>query len=593
MSKWLAVAALACVGVSQGAEMARPKAGKTEIFPLKDVKAGMQAIAWTVFAGTVPEPVPVEIIGVWKNYLGPKQDVILGKMGGKAKETGVAAGMSGSPVYIDGKLIGALSLRMGQFSPDAICGITPIESMLEIQQFDNSRPSDAKTPDKVQRASGAPPAATPIETPMVFSGFAASTLRQFQPLFEGMGVTTVQGGSTASIFSAKPAPGWETSLNPGEAISGILISGDMSATGMGTVTYNDGKRILAFGHPFYNLGPIDMPMAKSEVLMTFSSSYAPTKFGSATEVVGALKQDRFTGIMGELGAEAPSIPVHVRVRSLDAGGKVVTQKDLNFSVFVHEKWTPLLMTVTLANSLQQMNEFADEVTYRMSGNVELDGGRKIEVSNIQTGTDQPIPAPTMLANWWGDKFTRLFLNPVQVPKLQRADVVVDLIPDRQLTSIDSAWTPSAEVDAGSEIPVKVFLRPYRGERIERSLTVKIPADLPKGENRILFSDATTLNRLQATAVASNRFLDIPETVSLLNQERGNNRMYVSMVQRRATYYSEDKTLPALPASVLNVLQTERSSGRALNGTPESTEEQFSVPFDQMVTGSFALRITVR
>jgi len=333
MSKWLAAAALALVSVSQGAEMARPKAGKTEIFPLKDIKPGMQATAWTVFAGTVPEPVPVEIIGVWKNFLGPKSDVILGKMGGKAKETGVAAGMSGSPVYIDGKLIGALSLRMGQFSPDAICGITPIESMLEIKQFDTSRPPDAAVP--AQRASAFGPSVTPIETPMTFSGFAASTLRQFEPMFESMGVTTVQGGASSSILSAKPAKGWETSLNPGEAISGILISGDMSATGMGTVTYNDGKNVLAFGHPFYNLGPIDMPMAKSEVLMTFSSASSPTKFGSATEVVGALRQDRFTGIMGQLGAEAPSIPVHVRVRSLGANGNVVTQKDLNFSVFVH------------------------------------------------------------------------------------------------------------------------------------------------------------------------------------------------------------------------------------------------------------------
>ncbi|MGH9591980.1 MAG: hypothetical protein ACRD5L_02735, partial [Bryobacteraceae bacterium] len=306
MSKWLAIAALACAGVSQGAELARPKAGKTEIFPLNDIKPGMRATAWTVFAGTEPEPVPVEIVGVWKNFLGPKLDVILGKMGGKAKETGVAAGMSGSPVYIDGKLIGALSYRMGQFSPDAVCGITPIESMLEIQQFDTSRPSDAKNP--VERAAASASAVTPIETPMAFSGFAASTLRQYQPLFESMGVTAVQGGSSASLLSTEPAPGWETSLNPGEAISGILISGDMSATGMGTVTYNDGKRVLAFGHPFYNLGPIDMPMAKSEILMTFSSASAPTKFGSATQVVGALRQDRFSGIMGELGAEAPSIP---------------------------------------------------------------------------------------------------------------------------------------------------------------------------------------------------------------------------------------------------------------------------------------------
>src|SRR5580704_12505665 len=141
-------------GVGYGADMARPKAGKTEIFPLKNIKPGQQAIAWTVFQGTEPEPVPVEIVGVMKNYLGPHKDVILGKMGGKAKETNVAAGMSGSPVYIDGKLVGAVALRMSTFSPDAICGITPIEAMLEIEDFDNSRPSDSRTPDKVLARNG-------------------------------------------------------------------------------------------------------------------------------------------------------------------------------------------------------------------------------------------------------------------------------------------------------------------------------------------------------------------------------------------------------------------------------------------------------
>jgi len=580
MKKWLVLATLALAGVSLGAEMARPKAGKPEILPLKEVKPGMQAIAWTVFSGTEPEPMPVEIVGIWKNYLGPRQDVILCKLGGRGKETGVAAGMSGSPVYFDGKLMGAISLRMGVFSPDAICGITPIESMLEIQDFDNSRPSDARTPKVVAQgfdAADAPDVASdvrtsllsggiqPIETPMMFSGFSASVLKQFEPVFSQMGVTAVQGGSAAGNLSAKPAAGWEKSLNPGEAVSGVLVSGDMSATGMGTVTYNDGKRILAFGHPFYNLGPIDMPMAKSEIMMVFSSTYQPTKFGSATEVVGALKQDRYTGIMGELGAEAPTVPVHVRVRSLGAGGTVIGQKDLNFNVFVHQKWTPLLMNMTLANSLQQMNEFADEITYRVSGDVQLAGSEKLHVSTVQAGSDAMAPVPLTLGAWWGDKFTRLFQNNITTPNLKQVECVVDLLPDRRIMAVDTAWTPSTEVTAGAEIPLKVFLRPYRGERIEQEITLKIPADLPKGEHRILLSDAVTLNRLQSAAVSSNRYLDLPETVSLLNQERGNNRLYVSVVQRRPTYYSEDKTLPALPLSVLNVLQSQRSAGRSLTG----------------------------
>jgi len=612
MKHYLAIAALVCGAASlsfvEGAEMARPKAGKTEIFPLKDIKPGLQGIAWTVFKGTEPEPVPVEIVGVMRNYLGPHKDVIIGKMGGKAKETNVAAGMSGSPVYIDGKLVGAVALRMSTFSPDAICGITPIESMLEVEDFDNSRPADARTPDVILKAQNAgnnaasalnetslryTPLVTPIDTPLVLSGFSDAAVRMYEPLFSQMGVTAVQGGSSATTLTAKPAADWRTALNPGDAISGILVSGDMSATGMGTVTYNDGKHVLAFGHPFYNLGPINMPMAKSEILMVLSSAYQPTKFGNATEVVGALHQDRYSGIMGELGAEAPVVPVHVKVRSLGPGEQVLKEKDLNFNVFVHEKWTPFLMSLTLSNSLQQMNEFAEDITYRMNGHVELDGGRRFDVSTMLGGSESLAAPPMVLASWWGDKFNRLFLNPVALPKLTRVDCTVDLLPDRRVATIDSAWTPVTEVDAGSDVPVKVFLRPFRGERIESDVTVKIPAGMPKGEHRILLSDADTLNRLRAGATAANRYLDIPETVSLLNQERGNNRLYVSLVQARPTYFTEDKTMPSLPASILNVMQTERTSTRTLSGIADSTEEQLSVPFDQQVTGNYSLRITVR
>src|SRR5712671_4591033 len=165
MRTWLVVAAVIIMygvpGFAPAADLMPPKAGKPEILPLKDVRPGMHAIAWTVFQGMTPEPVPVEIIGVWQNAMGPRQHVIMAKMGGKAERTGVAGGMSGSPVYVDGKLIGAVALRLSQFSPDAICGITPIESMLEIQDFDNSRPSDARTPDKVptrQQAAAEMPA---------------------------------------------------------------------------------------------------------------------------------------------------------------------------------------------------------------------------------------------------------------------------------------------------------------------------------------------------------------------------------------------------------------------------------------------------
>jgi hypothetical protein len=607
--------ALSVLPMLRAAEPARPRSGKVEIFREADLKPGMQATAWTVFAGTEPEPVPVEIIGIMKNAWGPKQDIILGKMGGKAIRTNVAGGMSGSPVYINGKLVGAVALRLSVFSPDAICGITPIELMLEINDFDKSTPSNARVPTKpaarasvevpsgllaqaVSAGSAAPfnPGSqlmVPIETPVTFSGFSENTLKQFSPIFQQLGMSAVQGGASGNLRSPKPAAGWEHALQPGDAVAGVLVSGDMSVTGLGTVTYNDGKRVLAFGHPFFNLGPVSMPMSKGEILMVLSSQFQPNKFGNATEIVGALHQDRHSGIMGELGDTAEMVPVDVKVRSFNDNNTILKEKDLHFNVFVHQKWTPYLMMVTLFNSIDGLNDYADEATYRLSGQVELDGQPNLSLSTMQAPSELPMPAPMVLAGWWGDKFNRLFLNSVQTPKLRRVNATVDLLPERRIASIENAWTPTSEVEAGAEIPVKVFLRPYRGERIEREFHIKLPAGLSKGDHRILLSDADTLNRMQSVAGMMNRFIDIPQTVSLINQERTNNKLYVSLVEARPTIYSDDKTLPSLPASVLNVMQTGRTANRSMMSSAESAVEQMAIPFDLVVSGSYSLKITVK
>jgi hypothetical protein len=615
LSVALICAVTGALSIAAAAEMEPPKAGKVQILKSSELKPGMKAVAWTVFEGTKPEPVPVEIVGLWKNAWGPKQDIILGKMGGKALRTGVAGGMSGSPVYVDGKLIGAVALRISVFSPDAICGITPIELMLEINDYDESRPADSKAPDKIQARNGMEipsqllsqavaagaspnlprqaPLMVPIETPLVFSGFHDNVLKEFGPMFNQMGITAVQGGATAALRDPKPAKDWQNALQPGESIAGVLVSGDMSVTGLGTTTYNDGKRVLGFGHPLFNLGPVSMPMSKGEILMVLSSQFQPNKFGNATEIVGALKQDRHSGIMGDLGAAAEMIPVSVKVRSYTDGNAVLKEKDLKFNVFVHQKWTPYLMMVTLFNSVSGMNDFAEEATYRLTGEIELDGQPNVSMSTMLAPGELPVPTSMLLAGYWGDKFNRLFGNAVKLPRLKRVNATIDLLPERRIATLEQAWLPTTEVQAGTEIPVKVYLRPFRGERIEREIKVKIPAGMPKGDHKILLSDAETLNRRQSAAGMANRFIDLPETVSLLNQERTNNRLYVSLVQSRPTFYEDDKTLPSLPASVLNVMQASRAASRPLVSSGDSTYEQASVPFDFVVNGSQALKITVK
>ncbi|MDQ6665380.1 MAG: hypothetical protein M3Z23_13430 [Acidobacteriota bacterium] len=595
--------------------MERPKSGKVEILKASEVKPGMKAIAWTVFEGTEPEAVPIEIIGAWKNMWGPGQDVIIGKMGGKAQRTNVAGGMSGSPVYIDGKLIGAVALRLSVFSPDAICGITPIELMLEINDLDKSRPIDARTPDKTQPraqvtlpgnllaqvvAAGASPelfnqapAMVPIDTPLTFSGFNDNVLSEFSPLFHQLGIATVAGGAGSALNSAKPGPGWRNALQPGDSVAGVLVSGDMSITGLGTVTYNDGHRVLAFGHPFFNLGPVDMPMSKGEVLMVLSSAFQPNKFANATEIVGSLHQDRHSGIMGVLGEESPMIPVAVKVRSFGEGNNVRGERTLHFNIFQQQKWTPYLMMMTLYNSISGLNEFREEATYRLAGKVELDGHSSLDLNTMQAAGDMPMPAPMLLAGWWGDKFNRLYLNAVDTPKLTRVTVSVDLLPERRVATIENAWVASSDVRPGETVPVKVFLRPWRGERLERDFNIKVPPGLGKGDHRILLSDAETLNRMQSMAFAQNRYIDIPQTVSLINQERSNNKLYVSMLEASPTAYYDDKTLPSLPSSILNVMQAGRAFNRSMVTSPESATEQTSIPFDYVISGSYSLKLSIK
>ncbi len=607
----LGVAAVLALATSTAA------AGPAEIYPLSKVRRGQTGYGMTTFVGATPERFEFEVVNIQKNFV-PGLDIILVQSKDpKLATSGFWRGMSGSPVYIDGKLIGAVALRLSVFSPDAICGITPIDLMLEINEFDQTRPGGSKTPEnaspraalevpgellaKVVSAGSSAgsmgsfpqqPLLTPIETPLTLSGFTAQTLQEFGPLMRQMGLNPVQGGASGALKGSAPAPGWQNALQPGDPVSGVLVSGDMGMTGLGTVSYNDGKRVLAFGHPFFNLGPVNMPMAKSEVLMTLASAFQPSKIGNATEIVGALHQDRHSGIMGVLGDTAEVIPVTFKIRTFNGGDKIHKEKDFKFNVFVQQKWTPFLMMVTLFNSISGVNDFSEEVTYRVTGKVELEG-QNISLTNMQAPGDLPVPPPMVLAGWWGDKFNRLFGNNVQAPKLKRVDAVVDLLPQRRVASIENAWVDKLEAEPGDTLKGRVFLRPFRGERMMREFALKIPPSMPKGEHRILLSDADTLNRMQTAAGMVNRYMDIPDTVSLINQERSNNNLYVSLVEARPTVYANDKTLPSLPASVLNVMQSGLTQNRPFLTTGESASQQTALPFDLVVNGSYSLKVTVK
>jgi hypothetical protein len=314
--------------------------------------------------------------------------------------------------------------------------------------------------------------------------------------------------------------------------------------------------------------------------------------GNATEVVGALRQDRHSGIEGELGATAQMVPVAVHVHSYNPDSTIRKSQDFHYNVFVNQKWTPYLMMATLFNTLSNLNDFSDDETYRLHGEVQVDGQHRIELSTMQAPAETQIPTPMLLAGWWGDKFNRLYGNTNKLPKLDAVNVTVDLLPERRIAQIENAWIANNKVTPGTEVPVKVFLRPYKGDRIERTINLHIPAGLTRGEHKILFSDADTLSRTQNIASTLNRIEDVPQTVALLNEERSNTNLYVSLIESQPTVYSDEKVLPSLPASVMNVMQSGRTTNHEFVSSPESAHEQLSVPFDTVITGSYSLKIYV-
>ncbi len=593
---------------AQEASLEPPKAGPVQIFHATDIRPGLKGTAWTVFLGTKPEPIPVEIIGLWKNAWGPKQDVILAKLGGKAARTNVAGGMSGSPVYIDGKLVGAIALRLSVFSPDAICGITPIENMLQIDEIDRSRPSDARSPSTPVAmhglavpgellASAAPrlalsnPSLVPIGTPLSFSGFNEATLQQFQPYFDQMGVVPALGGATGNSYSAKPVVGWDKSLQPGEAIAGVLVNGDLAITGLGTVSYNDGKRVLGFGHSFFNLGPVSMPMSGGEIIHVLSSSYQPNKFANATGIVGALRQDRHSGIMGVLGETADMIPVSLTVRSW-AGGTPRDTK-LRFNVFVHPKWTPYLMLLTTFNSLQDLNDgTSDEATYSLHAKIEFDGLEPLDLRDTVTTMDSPMPAPLQIASWWADRFNRLYTLAEGAPKIRRIEETIEVHPQRRIVTLESALLDSSEVAPGEEIRGRVVLRPWKGQPETREFRLKAPLSISRGEHRILIADSDIMNRAQLFAGMVNRHLSATEAVNLLRQERSNSQVNITLMESRPSVYEDDRTMAAVPSSVLNVLNSARPSTPMI-ATTETARAFESFSLDAVVSGNLSLRITVK
>jgi hypothetical protein len=579
--------------------LAQSTAPNVPIMPLEQVKTGMKGVAYTVFEGTQPESMDLVVLGVLRNMTGPKSDVILVRLKGEKPEyTGVVAGMSGSPVYIDGKLVGAIAYRIGEFSKEPIAGVTPIGQMLEINAMD-SAPTDAEAsarrPESQATRTGGPgvtpsassPASSfanvmkPIETPLVFSGFDENAIKMFAPQFASAGVTPVMGAGSVDSSIKQPEP-----LVPGSAVSALFVRGDMSIAGTCTVTYVDAQRLLACGHPILNYGSVDMPMTKAQVLATLPSPANAFKIVNATEPVGAFVQDRHTGILGRFGEEPKMIPVTLTFHGTSK------PKTFHYEVLNNAKITPVAMMATVFNALQGMNEYGEDTTYRMQGDIAVAGFPKLELQNMFAPTDSGQPTAYNMAISLGEKFNRIFDNPYETPNIQGVELNFDLVHDRRWARLETARTDVTEVRPGDEITIETVLRPYRGEQVVREIPVKIPTSSPKGQLRILVSDGDTLDKMRRTGSNTSRRFDLGSTIALLNKEHENSRVYVSLLEANPQAMVEDKVMPTLPVSMMNVMEGMRGT-QDMVVVGESSVNEASTPVDYVVAGAQVITIDVK
>lgn len=557
----------------------------TKFFPLSEVKRGMRGVAYTVFEGVNPEPMQVEILGVLKEALGPGQDMILARLhGDKPEYTGVVAGMSGSPVYIDGRLVGALSYRIGQFSKEPIAGITPIESMLQVRDDEGAVGMKLAS---VSREIEGQPEMRAMETPLVFSGFSQEAVERFGDRFRAMGLTPVSGLGGADSAAVQPEP-----LVPGSAVSAILVRGDLSMAGTCTVTYVDPKRLLACGHPITQYGPVDMPMTKATVLASLASPLNAFKIINTTETVGAFTEDRASAIMGRFGVEARMIPVVVEVVPPPGEDKAAPAKTktVHFEVLDNRQLTPSAMLVSVYQSLQTNNTAAEELSYRMTGEIDVKGLPPVRMKGLMAQSEFN-PATINAALMVNDRFSKVYGNALEQPVITGLRLKVEAIPSRMTAVLESARLSRIEAHAGDEIEVEATLHPYQAEARMVRVKVRLPAELSSGPMRVVVSDGGTVDRLM-TRTGADRSMGLADSIASLNRMHANDRVYVTLLDHAAQAVLDGESLPGVPLSMANVLEPLKEAQK-MQLTGESVVEAGSVDARYAVSGYQVLNLTVK
>jgi hypothetical protein len=585
---------------------------QSNLLPIEDVRAGMKGYGMTVFQGSKPERFEVEVLGILNGIPNPKQCSVIARLSGPLVDrTGVFAGMSGSPVYIDGKLVGAVAFTF-PFSKEPIAGITPIKYMIE--NFDRGKdqqPGSGKNisfntliakADEMSRpasaargtglgaesafASGASAGAAmiPIATPVSFSGIPQPVIDYFAGDLKKLGIQPIAGVSGGSNLAPMTPSNGDT-LTPGSSVNVELVRGDFTIDAAGTVTYRDGDRIYAFGHPFLSSGVTSWPMAESSVITVVPNINNSFKLATGGNLVGSINQDRSTGIYGQLGNQPHMIPVHITVHT----SRDKTEK-YNFEIVCDTFLTPLLMKLTTFAAVTATERQLGSQTINLVGHISIDGQPDVRLDNAFSASNGAIFQAVAAV----ERPLAVLMNS-GFEKLNIRDVAVDVTSSDTRASgiLNRLWVDKTEVRRGETIEVQAFARNDNGTEFVERIPLTVPSDAPIGPLVVMVGDGTSMNQTEARGQGAD-FIpkDLGQLVRAMNKLKKNNRLYVRIVRSGGGAIVNSEEMPTLPPSMLATLGSQRTSGGYTPLSYAIMSESELPPSQFIISGQESMTINV-
>lgn len=563
---------------------------QTSYMPLREVKAGMRGKGYTVFTGERVDPFDVEILGILENA-GPRQSVILARLsGGPLQHTGVMQGMSGSPVYINGRLIGAVALAFA-FSKDPIAGIRPFEEMIAPKAVTRAENAPRCTPLACEPAQALAANVEPasfawggaklsdIATPISFSGFTPAAVEAFAPQLRALGLEPAQGVTGGG--GARLPPGDPTSLKPGSMISVQLMSGDMTVGADGTLTAIDGKRVYAFGHRFVSMGDVEMPFASADVIALLPNLSTSFKISTARKWMGAITADYSTAVRGEIGRKAHMVPVDISVR----GGTRLSK--YHIEMVRDTALTPYLLQMAAFSAIDATERTVGASSYSVRQRVEFANAAPMNSLNIYSGE---FNIPMLAAQSGAIPVAYAMQSGFRDLDIRSISLDIESFEKRRQVVIEDVTSGRRTVRAGDTVDLQIVFA-GEGQRLTRKAAYRVPPGAPAGVLNFTVSDALLTNFAEFGKAVMVPPRTAGQVVHLLNNLRGNTKAYVRVWRAEPAFQAQGEDIPDPPPSAANLYA--RSHGTAASPSYNSKVAGLEVPLDTvMVSGSKTISVEV-